>query len=76
MIGHLQLLVQTLLFVVGHVAVVTPALGLVRHSQAFEDRVVETVLADEQLMDSLQEHAALGALDDAVVVGAGDGDDL
>ena len=37
---------------------------------------VEAVLAEQQLVHALQEQAALGALDDAVVVGAGDRDDL
>ena len=41
-----------------------------------EDVVVEPVLAEQQLVHPLQEQPALGALDDAVVVGAGDRDDL
>ena len=35
-----------------------------------EHVVVEAVLAEQQLVDPLEEHARLGALDDAVVVGA------
>ena len=38
--------------------------------------MVEVVRAEEQLVDPLQEQARLGALDDAVVVGGADRDDL
>ncbi len=41
-----------------------------------EDLVVEAVLAEQQLMHDLEELAGLGALDDPVVVGAGQRDDL
>ena len=49
---------------------------LVRHAEVVEDVLVEAVLAEQQLVDPLQEQPALGALDDAVVVGARDRDDL
>ncbi|CAB4655711.1 unannotated protein [freshwater metagenome] len=36
--------------------------------------MIKVVLANQQFMHVLEEHAALGALNDAVVVCAGDGD--
>ena len=45
-------------------------------SSGGEDLLVEAVLAEQQLVDPLEEQAALGALDDAVVVGARDRDNL
>ena len=75
--GHLHLLVQHRLFAVRSGCWSTRHLHrLVRHAEAAEHVVVEAVLAQQQLVHPLQEHAALGALDDAVVVGAGDRDDL
>ena len=56
--------------------VAAPLHGLVGHADGAEDVVVEVVLAEEQLVDLAQEQAGLGALDDAVVVGGGEGDDL
>jgi len=50
--------------------------GLVRNTDGLEDLVVEVVFADQQAVNGPQEFAGLGALDDAMVVGAGDGDDL
>ena len=41
-----------------------------------EGLIVEPVLAQQELVDLLQEQTRLGALDDAVVVGRGQGDDL
>ncbi len=75
-LGDLHLLVQHRLLAVDRVDVGTPLDGLVRHPEGVEDVVVEAVLAEQQLVDPLQEQPRLGALDDAVVVGAGDGDDL
>ena len=49
---------------------------LVGHAQRPEDVLVEVVLAEQQVVHLLEEQAGLGALDDAVVVGGGDGDDL
>ena len=74
--GDLHLLVQHRLFAVDRVDVGPPLDRLVRHAERVEDVVVEAVLAEQQLVDALEEHPALGALDDAVVVGAGDRDDL
>ena len=74
--GDLHLLVQHRLFAVDRVDVGPPAHRLVRHAQRGEHVVVEPVLAEQQLVDPLEEQAALGALDDAVVVRAGDRDDL
>ena len=48
--------------------VVAPADRLVGDPQRPEDLVVEAVLAEQQLVDALEELAGLRALDDAVVV--------
>ncbi len=74
--GDLHLLVQHRLDVVDRIDVGTPFDRLVGHAQRVEDVVVELVLAQQQLVHASQEHAALGALDDAVVIRAGDRDDL
>ena len=57
-------------------AVGRPAGGLVRHAEAREEVVVEAVAAEQQVVHRGEELAALGALDDAVVVGARERDDL
>ena len=44
--------------------------------ERMEDVVVEPVLAEQQFVHALEERSRLGALDDAVVVRAGDRDDL
>ena len=62
--------------VVRGVDVLDPADRLVGDAQRLEDLVVEAVVAEEQLVDDPQEVAALGALDDPVVVGRGQRDDL
>ena len=49
---------------------------LVGDAEVPEDVVVEVVLADEQVVDRGQEVARLGSLDDAVVVGGRQDDDL
>ena len=74
--GDLHLFLEHRLFAVDRVDVRVPLDGLVGHVEGGEDLVVEAVLAEQQLVDSLQEQPALGTLDDAVVVGARDGDDL
>uniref|UniRef100_A0A6J7P5N2 Unannotated protein n=1 Tax=freshwater metagenome TaxID=449393 RepID=A0A6J7P5N2_9ZZZZ len=71
-----HLLAQHGFFAVDGAGVDTPAHRLVGHSEAAEDEVVEAVLADEVLVQPLEEHAALGALDNAVVIRARDSDDL
>ena len=53
-----------------------PADRLVRDAQRGEDLVVEAVLAEQQLVDLLQELPGLRALDDPVVVGRGERDRL
>ena len=58
------------------VDVAHPTHGHVGHAHGVEDLVVEAVLAEQQTMDELEEQARLGALDDAVVVGRGQGDHL
>ncbi len=75
-LGDLHLLVQHRLLTVDRVDVGTPFDGLVRHPEGVEDVVVEAVLTEQQLVDPLEEQPRLGTLDDAVVVGARDGDDL
>ena len=56
----------------GGLAVGLPAHGLVRHAEVVENLVVEAVVAVEQRLHASQEHARFGALDDAVIVGAGE----
>ena len=51
-----------------------PLHSFIRNAQAAEHVVIKVVLANQQFVHILEEHAALGALNDAVVVGAGDGD--
>ena len=53
-----------------------PVDRVVRDAQRREDVLVEAALADEQLVHLLEELARAGALDDAVVVGAGQRDGL
>ncbi len=50
--------------------------GLVRDLEVGENLFVEIVLTFEQRLQAAEEHAGLGALDDAMVVGAGDRHDL
>ena len=75
-LGDRHLLGEHRLFAVHRVGVGPPLDRLVRHVERVEDVLVEVVLAEQQLVDPLQEHPGLGALDDPVVVRAGDGDDL
>ena len=74
--GDLHLLVQHRLFAVHRVDIDTPLHRFVRNTEAAEDRLVEAVFSEQQLVHPLQEQTTLGALNDAVVVGGGDGDDL
>ena len=62
--------------VVDRVGVLAPAHRLVGHADGTEDRLVEVVRPQQQLVDLLEQHPRLGALDDAVVVGRRDRDDL
>jgi hypothetical protein len=62
--------------VVGGGDVLDPADRLVGDPQRLEDLVVEALLAEQQLVDDAEEVAALRALDDPVVVGAGQREDL
>ena len=57
-------------------AVGVPARRFVRHREAGEHVVVEAVVAEQQVVDPPQELAALGAGDDAVVVGVRERGDL
>ncbi len=74
--GHLHLLVQQRLLPIERADVAPPLDLFVRHPEGAEDVVVEGVLAQQPLVDGLQELPRLGALDDPVVVGGGEGDDL
>ena len=64
------------LIVVAQGDVVGPADRLVGDAQRTEDVDVEVLFAEQQLVDAPQELAALGALDDPVVVGRGQREDL
>ena len=59
-----------------HLEVRAPAHGLVRDAQGLEDLVVEVLRAEQELVHELQELAAAGTLDDAVVIGGGQREDL
>ncbi len=74
--GDLHLLVQHRVLAGVRVRVGAPGDRGVRHAEALEHAVVEVVFAEQPLVHGLEQHAALGALDDPVVVGAGDRDDL
>ena len=74
--GDLHLLLQTRFVAVERIDVGTPLDRLVRNAEALEDVLVETVLTEQQLVHPLEEQAALGALDDAMVVRTRDRDDL
>ncbi len=70
------LLVDLVFGVVLGVVVPPPAHRLVGDTETAEDVVVETVLAEEQLVDVAEELARLRPLDDAVVVGGRERHDL
>ena len=72
----LHLLLDERRRVVRRVRVLTPADRLVGHADRAEDLLVEVVAAEQQLVDLLEEQTRLGTLDDAVVVGRRDRDDL
>ena len=72
----LHLLLEPRFLAVDRVDVAAPLHGLVGHAERAERGVVEAVLAQQQLVHALEEQSRLGALDDAVVVGGGDRDDL
>ena len=71
-----DLLGEHRLLAVDRVDVAPPLHRLVGHAEGPEDRVVEAVAAEQQLLHLLEEQPRLGALDDAVVVGGGERDDL
>ena len=75
-LGDRHLLGEHRLFVVDRVDIGPPLDGLVRHVEIVEDVLVEPVLAEQQLVHPLEEQPRLGTLDDAMVVGARDRDDL
>jgi hypothetical protein len=75
-LDDLHLLGERGLLVIGGVHVATPAHGFVRDPDRAEHLFVEVVVADEEIVNPLEEQAGLGPLDDPVVVGRGQGDDL
>ena len=75
-VGDRHLLLEHRLLAVDGVDVAPPLHGLVGHAEGAEHLVVEAVGAEQQLLDPLEEQARLGALDDPVVVGGADRDDL
>ena len=48
----------------------------VRNTKTLEEVVIKVVLTNEQFVHILQEHAAFGTLNNAVVIRAGNGDYL
>jgi hypothetical protein len=75
-LGDGHLLGEHRLFAVDGERVGPPLDRLVGHVERLEHVLVEVVFAEQQLVHPLEEQARLGALDDAVVVGARDRDDL
>ena len=73
---HLHLLVQHFVFRIQQVAVLMPLHCFVWNTKAAEYIVIKVVLTKKQFVHVLQEHAAFGTLNNAVVVCAGDGDHL
>ena len=71
-----QPLVLALLGADAGVVVHLPADGLVGHAHRLEEVVVEAVGAGEERSHPGQEEPGLGALNDAVIVGGGEGDHL
>ena len=75
-LGDRHLLGEHRLFAIDGEGVGAPLDRLVRHVERSEHVFVEVVFAEQQLVHPLEEQPRLGALDDAVVVGARDRDDL
>ena len=75
-LGDGHLLAEHRLFVVDRVRVGSPLDRFVGHPERMEDVVVEPVLAEQQFMHALEERSRFRALDDPVVVRAGDRDHL
>ena len=75
-LGDRHLLGEHRLFAIDREGVRAPLDRLVGHVERLEHVFVEVVFAEEQLVDPLEEETGFGTLDDAVVVGARDRDDL
>ena len=73
---HVHLLFQPALFTIDGVVVDPPLHRLVGNPQRVEHVVVEAVPAHQQVLHPLEEQARLRPLDDAVVIGGGDGHHL
>ena len=74
--GDLHLLIKHGLFMIQWVDVSTPLHGLIRHTHALKYCLIKTVLTQQQFVHPLQEESTLGALNNSVVIGAGDRHDL
>ena len=74
--AHLHLLVHHCFFAVQRRNVGGPLHCLIRNAEAAEHVVVETVFTEKHLVYALQEQTAFGALNNAVIVRAGNGDNF
>ena len=72
--GHLHLFVGLQVNTVELIGVLTPLDGFIRHTETAENRFVKPVFTEQQLVHVFQKQAALGTLNNAMVVGARDGD--
>ena len=74
--ADLHLLVHHCFFAIQRSNVGRPLHCVIRNSETAEHVFVEVVFAEQQLVHSLQEHATLCTLNDAVVICAGNGDNF
>ncbi len=72
--GHLHLFVGLQVNTVELVGVLTPLDGFIRHTKTAENRLIKPVFTEQQLVHVFQKQAALRTLNNAMVVGARDGD--
>ncbi len=71
-----HLLGEHRLFTVDRIGVVFPLNRLIRNLKGVENIDIKVVPSEQQLVNTLQKEPRLGSLDNAMVVGAGDGYDL
>ena len=72
--GHLHLFVGLQVNTVELVGVLTPLDGFIRHTETAENCLIKPVFTEQQLVHIFQKQAALRTLNNAMVVGARDGD--